>query len=61
MVIRFVNRFLYIHIIYRKIMSLEIKIIDNFLSTEDLNSLRSLKLDSVKKKKNECIRKKNKK
>lgn len=51
MVIRFVNRFLYIHIIYRKIMSLEIKIIDNFLSTEDLNSLRSLKLDSVKKKK----------
>lgn len=41
-------------------MSLEIKIIDNFLTTEDLNSLRSLKLDSVKKK-NECIRKKNKK
>jgi len=32
-------------------MSLEIKIIDNFLTTEDLNSLRSLKLDSVKKKK----------
>ena len=40
-------------------MPLEIKIVDNFLSLEDLNSLKSLNLQRVSEK-NECVCKKNK-
>ena len=42
-------------------MPLEIKIVDNFLSLEDLNSLKSLNLQRVSEKKMNVYVKKNKK